>query len=867
MKKILYFLLFSIAAQSLSAQNVGIGTSTPASSAQLDISSTSKGMLVPRMNKTQKNAILSPATGLLVYQTGPDSTGFHYYNGVNWVWSEPVTTNAWKTAGNAGTDTAIHFIGTTDNMPLRFRVANIMVGQLDAVNGNYSFGRLANRQLTTGYDNIALGDSALLRSTEGRYNVAIGQETLMDNLTGVQNIAIGLRALPVNTTGHNNVALGFFADKENVSGDGNVALGTFALYHTTGDNNTAAGMAAGMGNVTGNENSSFGYRSGYVSGRSNVAVGTNALGDYGVFPTPVVNNTVAVGDSALMMIGSGSIENTAVGSKALMGSFSAISGDGNTAVGFNTISAIASGSDNTGVGRRALADMSSGSGNTIVGSRALSHNLHADRNTAIGAFALENTTSNSADDNIAIGVNALRNNNNLQNIAIGNYALENNTSYRNIAIGHQALQQSNSGVSNIAIGVASLNANSTGRSNIGMGAGTLQTNTTGYYNIAIGDSAVHASNTGAGQIAIGYKALFQSDAGNANLAIGFQSLYSSTAGTGNVSVGSSAMLLLGSYDYNVAVGYNTMAFKQSGYNNVAIGKQALNMNITGSNNVAIGTEAGVNATGSGSIYIGYQAGANDPFSDRLYIANSSTTTPLIYGDFSSSFLRINGRLNINGFYSFPLFDGSANQYLRTNGAGFASWQDAPEDSTLALNGTSLIGNAVVLGGTLLDSTTITQGANSMVFNLSGNGNFFVRRNAGGDALMVKNNGAIGFNTAAPVAVADINGDLATRQNTVNVLNGINDNVAPGNYSFIKVFGPTAAFSLSGFTGGVDGKILTVLNLTGQNMTIINQGGSASAAANRVNTLTGADIITTGNGSVTMQYSSADSRWMVIAVRD
>jgi hypothetical protein len=90
-------------------------------------------------------------------------------------------------------------------------------------------------------------------------------------------------------------------------------------------------------------------------------------------------------------------------------------------------------------------------------------------------------------------------------------------------------------------------------------------------------------------------------------------------------------------------------------------------------------------------------------------------------------------------------------------------------------------------------------------------------------------------------------------------------VDPGKYSFINVTDPTAAFSISGFQNGTDGKILTVLNTTGQNMTITNLNGSS--LVNRINTLSGADIVTIGNGSVTIQYSAADNRWMVIGIRE
>ena len=61
------------------AQSVGIGTTTPNASAQLDVSSTAKGMLVPRMTTAQRTAIASPAKGLLVFDNGTSS--FWFYSG------------------------------------------------------------------------------------------------------------------------------------------------------------------------------------------------------------------------------------------------------------------------------------------------------------------------------------------------------------------------------------------------------------------------------------------------------------------------------------------------------------------------------------------------------------------------------------------------------------------------------------------------------------------------------------------------------------------------------------------------------------------------------------------------------------------
>ena len=67
-------------AQGLSVNNTG---ATAATSAILDVSSTTQGVLVPRMSSTQRSAISAPVTGLVVYQTDAPA-GFYYYNGSVW---------------------------------------------------------------------------------------------------------------------------------------------------------------------------------------------------------------------------------------------------------------------------------------------------------------------------------------------------------------------------------------------------------------------------------------------------------------------------------------------------------------------------------------------------------------------------------------------------------------------------------------------------------------------------------------------------------------------------------------------------------------------------------------------------------------
>jgi hypothetical protein len=57
-----------------------------------------------------------------------------------------------------------------------------------------------------------------------------------------------------------------------------------------------------------------------------------------------------------------------------------------------------------------------------------------------------------------------------------------------------------------------------------------------------------------------------------------------------------------------------------------------------------------NLTGSRNVFLGYKAGYNETGSDKLYIENSDIATPLIYGDFATNYLRINGNLQASGTY-------------------------------------------------------------------------------------------------------------------------------------------------------------------------------------------------------------------------
>lgn len=123
MNKFLLLFIFPCWISVSHAQSFAINTDGSAAhnSALLDVKSTAKGMLVPRMTKAQRDAIAAPANGLMVYVNAPDTTGFSFYDGTAWKWMEEKG-NGWMLSGNIGTNPLTHYIGTNDTSDLSFRV-------------------------------------------------------------------------------------------------------------------------------------------------------------------------------------------------------------------------------------------------------------------------------------------------------------------------------------------------------------------------------------------------------------------------------------------------------------------------------------------------------------------------------------------------------------------------------------------------------------------------------------------------------------------------------------------------------------------------------------------------------------------------
>ena len=441
MKKLYVFLVALLSIFTSMAQNVGIGTPTPNASALLDVSATDKGLLIPRMSKTQRTAIAAPANGLLVFQNAPDSIGLYYYNSGSWIWLQNASGagSGWSTTGNAGTDTSVNFIGTTELKPLAFRVNNKKAGLISSDNTALGYYALNNAK-NTAFWNTAIGYNTLANIENGAYNTALGFTAMQEFLNGSSNTGIGLAALKGLKNGNNNIGIGAQSSgitkgsNNIVFSNGNaVGLNTtdslidnviignhpgnpFYLYS---NKNVLVGTHAGGNLVYGGTLVAVGdsAAASNSTGFSNVALGAKALAK-----NTSKSNLVAVGDSALYNNGIGAgvlqaVGNTAVGSKSLFGN---TTGSYNTSLGLGTLNNHAYGDDNTAVGASALAIGSSGTSTTAVGKSALQYD-NGTNNVALGAYSMfYHQTGN---DNVAIGYSALFNNiNGNGNIAIGGSA-------------------------------------------------------------------------------------------------------------------------------------------------------------------------------------------------------------------------------------------------------------------------------------------------------------------------------------------------------------------------------------------------------------------------------------------------------------
>ncbi len=260
-------------------------------------------------------------------------------------------------------------------------------------------------------------------------------------------------------------------------------------------------------------------------------------------------------------------------------------------------------------------------------------------NTFVGTNSGENNDGSSgATSNTFMGYNTGRfNTEGHSNTLIGRAAgYENTTGIDNTIVGRSAGFQNTVGSRNTFIGRRS-------------GYDSNEDNNPSNDNTYVGHRAGTASNTSNNTFVGSFSGEQNGSFNNSNVFMGYESGRNPVSGTAsyNVAVGNAS----GQYitkGNNVMIGYEAgqnvdqeMGGGVSTQDNVIIGYQAGKKN-TFCCNTYIGKQSGTNNKGSGNVFIGNNTGGTlTSTSNKLYIDNSSTTTPLIYGDFSANRVGIN----------------------------------------------------------------------------------------------------------------------------------------------------------------------------------------------------------------------------------
>ncbi len=329
MKKNLLTLVITFLAFAANAQSVSINTdgSNAESSAMLEVKSTTKGLLIPRMTSEQRAEISSPAKGLMVYQID-EIEGFYYYNGTVWTlmsaqgvqgiqgiqgvqgetgpqgltgpngqgvatggtagqvlskidgtdyntqWITPAN-NDWGLTGTAGTTAGTNFIGTTDAQDLvlkRQSVEGVRLATGGAV--------LATGNTTTGVTPASgTGTRMMWIPAKAAFRAGSVTGTQWDNANvGTNSVAFGQNstASGVNSAAFNNS----FATGTNSAafGQNNTASGDFSAVFGINSNASGSGFAAGHSvSASGPDGSVALGRQAVASAKTSIAIGESVF--------------------------------------------------------------------------------------------------------------------------------------------------------------------------------------------------------------------------------------------------------------------------------------------------------------------------------------------------------------------------------------------------------------------------------------------------------------------------------------------------------------------------------------------------------------------------------------------------------------
>ena len=514
----------------LYSQNVAITDDdgySAESTAMLDIKSTSKGLLVPRMDSLQRVGIVSPATGLLVFDT--EANAFYYFDGADWL---NLTTNVISPASATVNDVLFSVINTNGDTVFAVYPEGVQInvgdGQGKANKGGFAVGGLASGKqgqdqfLVVSPDSVRVYvDTATTKANKGGFAVgglASGKGIVTEYLTvsddsvriyvsdpdakankggfAVGGLASGkvaatdfMKLTPknyfighesgINTTGLYNTFFGYQSGNSNTTASNNVFMGHLSGFSNEGGGqNVFIGNEAGYSNIIGLQNVHIGYKAGYSNlSNTNIFIGNEAgLNHQNGFGSIIIGDQAGINNNASRNI--------------IIGRFT---GDANT-----------TGADNVYIGSSAAGTITDGSNNTFLGVEA-------------GDFA------EGGSGDVYIGHRSGYDNNGSYNVVIGDLAGSNSQNYEN--------------------------PSTTFNQNVFIGTSSAYAHTSGDYNVFVGNSSGRNNLTGASNVFLGYQAGY-SETGSNKLYIE------------NLNGSSSTALIYGEFDndllrFNANIGINS----------------------------------------------------------------------------------------------------------------------------------------------------------------------------------------------------------------------------------------------------------------------------------------------------------------------
>ncbi|MGB3947467.1 MAG: tail fiber domain-containing protein [Bacteroidia bacterium] len=367
------------------AQNISVNSTgaLPDPSAMLDVVSTNKGLLLPRVSLTGVNdntTIPNPATSLLVYNTSASMTGggigFWYWNGTQW-------TRFSGTVGTTGNTGATGANGTNGTNGINGATGpNGLNGATGSTGAKGDAGAVGPTgvQGTNGTNGINGATGAT--GADGQ-NGATGETGAVgsDGATGVTGPTGNKGTTGATGTDGAKNAWGVSGSTGTV--DGTHFIGTIdnVPLNIRVNNQRAGRIDQNLSNAY------WGYQTGNLTG---TGTDNTAIGSYAFSSNTTGGANVANGNYALTANTTG-VRNTALGFFSMA---SNTDGGENTAVGMYTLTSNTNGTQNTATGNEALSGNTSGNSNTGVGYYALHDNSVGNNNTAIGYGAGYTITGN-----------------------------------------------------------------------------------------------------------------------------------------------------------------------------------------------------------------------------------------------------------------------------------------------------------------------------------------------------------------------------------------------------------------------------------------------------------------------------------------